>query len=446
MDNLYLFQWEGVQWLQERRTAYLADEQGLGKSVEAIKAADALGIPFIAIICPKIAVQDWLRKFEQWSTFGRQVLCAFAAAPIAPAAVVEKSVIIQSYETAITHRKLLRANPHRGLLIVDEAQYVKNPEAKRTRGLYGKNCAGFGAISQPFDRVWLLSGTPCPNGDPRELWPHLRALRPYSIIDPSTDKPMTYGAWKRRFCVMPAFTNKTIDIADPNGLKRVLGDFMLRRTADIIDLPELRWVTYPVQPAVVPTELALSEWPHLADALMGILDDAEGEGTLDFELQQQLATVRRLTGLLKVELTTELVGEELRSGTLDKVVIFAYHVEVVEQIAKRLAHFGATMIHGGISEAQRWKNIDRFQTGDSRVLVGQILAAGVATTLTAARNVVFVETDWVPGNNDQAAKRCRRIGTKFPVLARIIMIPGTIDEPIQGTVSRKLRQIATIHS
>src|SRR5271157_2967539 len=114
MDSLYLFQWEGVEWLKERRTAYLADEQGLGKSVEAIKAADTLRIPFISIICPKIAVQDWARKFAEWSTFGRQVLCAYSAAPIAPAAVVAKTVLIQSYESAITHRKLLRANPHRG--------------------------------------------------------------------------------------------------------------------------------------------------------------------------------------------------------------------------------------------------------------------------------------------------------------------------------------------
>ncbi len=135
-------------------------------------------------------------------------------------------------------------------------------------------------------------------------------------------------------------------------------------------------------------------------------------------------------------------------GSLDKVVIFAYHVAVCEQIARRLARSTGReigLIHGGVSTDDRWKAIDRLQKGDSPGLVAEILAAGVNTTLTAAHEVLFAETDWVPDNNLQAAYRCRRIGQKFPVRVRAISIAGSIDELLQGAAVRKMRQQHAIY-
>ncbi|MDE2096272.1 MAG: DEAD/DEAH box helicase [Patescibacteria group bacterium] len=428
--RLFEFQEEGRDWLRGRpaRTGFLADYMGIGKSVQALAAAEGMsGLSRIDIICPAIAATDWERKFEQWW----------------PGCTVPHQQV--SYEHALSYRKEMRKSAGRGpgkkLLILDEAHYLKNPAAKRTRAIYGGFCRGFGGIVDAYDYVWPMSGTPMPNGDPREMWPHLRALAPYTIIDAVTGQPMTYGAFSSRFCALipDGFGLKFVGLQNVDEFKDILDRFMLQRGADVAGLPPLRFEVYPMRPKELPTDLATAQWPGLSQAFQGIIN-AAGQGDLDQQLKTQLGTLRRLTGMLKVQATVDLVREEMRSGALDKVVVFGYHVDVVEEISQRLADFGSSVIHGGVDSKARWENIDRFQLGSDRVIVCQITAASVNTTLTAAHNVIFAETDWVPENNAQAAARCRRVdgNTRFPVLARIIAICGTIDELLQQAARTKI--------
>lgn len=451
-ESLLPFQVEGVDWLvattKKHGTAYLADFMGLGKSVEGATAADELGFDFVGVICPAIATVDWERKFAAWSNYGREVFIGTHDKPIAPTKLPKRSVLINSYETALDHRKLWQANKHGGLLIIDEAHYAKTPTAKRTRALYGGHCRGHGGIIQPFDAVWPMSGTPTPNGDPRELWSHLKALRPYSMLNADTDKPYSYKEFGKHFCILSeqGFGHKCVGVKNMPHLQKILAPFMLRRLPEVCpDMPDISFETVPMRARGIPTELAFENFPELVGVLEAILAGAEA-ADLDAVTQMQLATVRRLTGLLKVEATCRLVEEELRMGSLDKVVIFAYHVAVCEQIARQLSLYKPGLIHGGVSTADRWKAIDNFQEGDSRVLVAELLAAGVNTTLTAAHEAVFCETDWVPDNNLQAAYRCRRIGQKYPVRVRLVSVAGSIDELLQGAAVRKMRQQNQIYS
>jgi SNF2 family DNA or RNA helicase len=394
-----------------------------------------------------IATEDWARKFAAWSDYDRAVHVGTHAAPIAPAGLPKRAALITSYETALDFRKLWHAHSHGGLLIIDEAHYAKNPTAKRTRALYGGYCRGFGGIIQPFDAVWPLSGTPTPNGDPRELWPHLKALRPFSFLNADTGKPYSYGEFAKHFCVLSegGLGRKVIGVRNMSHLQAILNPFMLRRLPDACpDMPEISFELVPMRAGRLPTDLAFENFPELVDLLEAVIAGADAFD-LDAQLQMQLATVRRLTGLLKIEATCRLIEEELRMRTVEKVVVFAYHVDVCEQIARRLRLYGAGLIHGGVSAKDRWRAIDDFQERDSRVLVGEILAASVNTTLTASHHVVFAETDWVPDNNLQAAYRCRRIGQKYPVQVRIIGISGSIDELLQQAAARKLRQLSAIY-
>jgi SNF2 family DNA or RNA helicase len=447
MAELYPFQREGALWLADGApTKYLADDCGMGKSVQDITAADLLGVDHVQVECPAIAVEDWYRKFLSWSDYGRHVFKSFAGAPIAPAQVPRKSVIINSFECSVRHRALYKQNKHRGLLIVDEAHYAKNPRTNRALALYGGNCEGFGGISQNYDLVWCNSGTPTPNGDPRELWPHLRALRPYSIIDSGTGLPMSYTAFGDRFCrFRPGLGgDKVVGTRNEEELTAILGGgprpFMLRRLGDVAGLPDVRFELYPMLPASVPRELDPAQWPDLTGRLDYILA-AAGEGDLDAQYEEQIATLRRLTGLLKVEATVNILGEELKNKTLENVVVFGYSIDVVNEIARRLSKFGAAAITGATSSKHRWEYIDQFNAGNRRVLVGQILACMTNISLRDCRNAFFAETDWVGENNYQAAYRCRRIdGHRDSVLARVLCISGTIDEPIQASTRRKIRQ------
>lgn len=449
-EDTYDFQAEGVAWLAERRTAYLADEMGMGKSMEAGVAADFLEIPHIQVICPAIAVTDWLRKFERWSIYPRALYTSYNSAPVPPAAVRKNSVIISGFETSINHRKLLQANPHGGLLILDECHGFKNPAAKRTRGMYGEGCAGgldkkgCECIIKHYERVWLLSGTPVPNGDPRELWPHLRALRPWSVLN-SQGAPMSYREWENEFCIFaPGLgEGKVVGIRDPARLQRILSDFMLRRLGNVAGLPSVRFELYPMKSTHFCADVAAASWPELTDAFNRILKSAE-TADLDTQLMEQMATVRRLTGLLKVDATVELAAGELRTGQLDKVVIFGYHVDVVEGIAHGLCKFGAAAITGATPNSERWRAIDAFNSGKHRVLASNILAGGTNLSVPC-RHVLFAETDWVANNNLQAAYRTRRIdGHRDPILARMIAIEGTIDDLMQQVARRKLRHTQLI--
>jgi len=447
----YAFQDEGVDWLANGvPTKYLADEMGMGKSVEEIRAADRMGWDHIDVVCPAIAVEDWYRKFLEWSDGSRELFKSYNSRPVAQGGVPRRSVIISGFETATHHRKLFKGNKHRGLLLIDEAQYLMNPRTIRARALYGADCAGFGGISDNYDAVWVSSGTPTPNGDPRELWAHLHALRPYSILDPETGRPYSYTAFGDRFCFFRPGLGavKCIGTRNEPELLKILGGgprrFMLRRTGEVAGLPPVRWDVYPMKPRHVPRELDISRWPDLTDRLDRIVNSA-ANADIGTQFEEEIATLRRLTGLLKVEATSDLVADELQRGQLDRVVVFGYHRDVCRELSKRLYKFGAGLITGDTSEKKRWEIIDAFKTGGLRVIVGQLQACQVCVSLGGCRHVVFAETDWVPDVNLQCASRCRRIdGHRDPVLARIIAITGTIDERIQAAARRKLGQSALI--
>jgi SNF2 family DNA or RNA helicase len=396
-------------------------------------------------MCPAIAVEDWYRKLVANSSIKREVYRSFGSAPVLPSVLPPHSAVIWGYETAVRHRKLLQANPHGGLLIVDEAQYVKNGSTMRARALYGQNCSLVESecIAKHFERVWLLGGTPVPNGDPREMWPHLRALMPYAITDPVSGQPMTLGEWTDNFCILqPGLgTGKVIGIRNPERFWPIMQRFMLRRTGEVAGLPDVNFSVYPMEPRNVPTELAIENWPDLAAYFKMIIASAHA-GDIDTQLEEQLATIRRLTSMLKVEATVQLVGEELQSGQMEKCVVFAYHQDTVREIARGLRALGSAAITGATSDKDRWEAIDAFNNDKKRVLVINLLTGGTNLSLKNCRQVVFAEVDWVPDNNKQAAYRCRRIdGHRSPVMARIISIAGTIDDLFTQVIRRKLRQI-----
>lgn len=447
MSDPYPFQQAGISWLASRLTALLGDEMGLGKSVQAICASDRLKLGQILVVCPASLREDWRAKFTEWSFFRRPIHV------LAPDSEVHLGgpayVLIVGYEGAISHRKALRSLKW-DLIILDEAQYLKNPTAKRTRGIYGGYCNGFDqAIISSARRVWLLSGTPMQR-DVRDLYPHLRALRPASIIDPNTNLPMTPSAFTDRYCVLdPALGEKVIANRNVEELSGVLDGFMLRRTVEEVlpELPELRFVNLYIQPDEPAVLLATSSWPELQTEMEQLLSAAR-DGDVDWAMQQQISTIRRLTGLVKAPLAARLIRDEIQAGVLEQVVIFAHHRDVLQKIKFLLniseQNGGAGLLYGGQTDTERKDLVDRFQAGSLRILCVQLQAGGVGLTLTAAHQCLFVESSWNPTDNWQAAARLRRIGQRYPVLARFMTLTGTIDEPIQKVAVRKATQIREV--
>ncbi len=425
MDHLFEYQKVGADFLCDHPAAFLADEQGLGKTLQVIAACDKLGLTKVVVICPAIAKINWRREFERWGTVEREVK------------VFSYDKIVQSKEV---RNEIAKFEPD--VLVLDEAHYLKNRTAKRTKYLYGQFCRGDGLV-RFADRVWLLSGTPIPN-DVSDFWTHLKAIwnYPLNFVDYTLYFCKT---WNGQFGIK-VLGNKAERMGE---FKSILQSIMLRRKADkvLTELPPLWW-----QDTVVEVsgwdDMAHIESPEERQAVELILQSAitqeDVSGKLD-SIVSSMASMRRLTALAKAKPVAAQLSAELKDHAYDKVVVFAYHRAALEALREELVEFNPAYVVGGIGTAERQAEIDKFQTDPScRVFIGQITACSTAITLTAANQVVFVEMDWVPATNAQASKRCHRIGQSKPVIVRSFGLANSCDEIVARALAKKAQMISEV--
>lgn len=413
----------GAKFLAENPAAFLADEQGLGKTIQVIAACDMLGLTKVVVICPAIAKINWRREFEKWGA-------------------VEREVKVFSYDK-MTQSKEVRneiAKFEPDVLVLDEAHYLKNRQAKRTKYLYGQFCRGDGLV-RFADRVWPLSGTPIPN-DVSDFWTHLKAIWQYPLN--FTDYTLYFcKTWNGQFG-LKVLGNKAERMGE---FKTILSSIMLRRKAENVlkELPQLWW-----QESVVEVE-GWDDMAHIENeqeraAVELILQNAVTQGDLSDKLGEiapHMASLRRLTALAKAKPIAAQLAGELDDHAYEKVVVFAYHKAALEALREGLTKFNPAYIVGGMTAGERQAEIDRFQNDpECRVFIGQITACSTAITLTAANQVVFAEMDWVPAVNAQASKRCHRIGQSKPVIVRSFALANSTDEVVARTLAKKAQMIS----
>ena len=350
-------------------------------------------------------------------------------------------VTIMSYDTAVLNKAARRVlevlTIH--VLILDEAHYLKTIDTKRTKFIYNPRRPEAGLASRA-DYVWPLSGTFSPN-HVGEYWTHLRTLFP-ELIQGSDGRPMGYISFLQEFTKWKAGVHGGIQVfstkeSSKTRLREILRTAGLRRTLEEIlpDLPPLVWGTVAVAPECASAELEALEATPEVQALRDHL-----EVTGDFASDSiHLATLRRLIGRVKVAAVANLVKEELSAGHYEKIVIWAWHKDVVQYLCGALGSWGLVMIDGSVSQSQRGERVSKFQQDPAtRIFVGQIQAAGTAITLTAANQVLFAESSWVPDEMLQAAKRAHRFGQTQPVFARIAALDKSVDQVVAATHNRKL--------
>ena len=335
------------------------------------------------------------------------------------------------------------------LLCLDEAHYLTSTEAKRTQAVLGGN----GLIHQAT-RTWFLSGTPMRN-HPGELWPLLYC---------AGRTPLGLEQFQARYCLTARKRIHGGKWADTIvGLKRemapelrsMLAPILLRRTKKEVlpDMPPVTVNTVVVEPGPVDEELHFhDEWcvgmnvtriVRAQEQMFGEkFNDTvheEARAKLVESMKDKLAMLRRYQGLQKVRGVVEYVKTLLDSG-LDKVVIFAWHMVVINEIYLAFKKdYGAATLYGQTPVDKRGDIVHAFQTKSwKRVLVCNHVVAGTGLTLTAAAHVVIAEAQWVPADNAQSIMRCHRIGQDRPVTADFIMLQGSdLDQSISNTLRRK---------
>lgn len=426
MTALFAYQEYGAAWLAGRTRALLADTMGLGKSAQAAVACKHIEAKQIAIVCPASLQENWKREFARfWPNH-------------------EATLYVCSYEGAV--RGKLSHLSEIDVLICDEAHYLKERTSKRTKAIFGPKCTGAGGLMEKATRVWLLTGTPAPNG-PHELWPMLRALAPETIPG-FTGKPMSYWDFAHEYCVIQDsfYGAKILRGRNLPKLRAAIQPFMLRRKKEEVlrDLPPLMIDVLPLSSDEAQKALRKLEASPEATALREALEKDGGKGLES--LAPHIASLRRATGMAKAPAVAEFVAEWL-SDCEEKIVLFAHHKDVMRLLMEFLKKFNPVQISGGDAPDYRMAQVDRFQNDPAtRVFIGQIQAAGTGLTLTAASDLIFAESSWVPAENEQAAMRIHRIGQRNACSVRFATLGGSLDEAIQRTVARKLTDLAQIFS
>ena len=416
--DLYPYQREGVDFLKSRKTALLADEMRLGKTVQAITAAAEIGALRIGVVCPASVRTVWKREFERaWPEW----------------AVIRADIFVESYDKVTRGAFDYIQNGGFDALILDEAHYLKSRTAKRTRKILGK-----GGLAERADRVWCLTGTPMPN-HPGELYPMIAALFP-DVLD-INGRRADYWRFVSRYCSGRdnGFGFQILGGRNLDDLKtRLQPHFLRRRQADVwADLPPMRYETVALEAKNVPKPA-----DEVAAEIMAAIEQGKEPPV------EHVATYRRLIGEAKVQPIIDLVCEELDSG-LEKIVIFAHHASVIDALfsafATQTGHH-ADKVYGSTPQDKRAYSVDRFNNLNDgpHVFIGQLQAAGTGIALHAANDILFAEYSWVPAENQQAAMRCQHPEKKRSTFVRFVSLAGSIDEAITEAVRRKTATIGQV--
>jgi hypothetical protein len=422
VGELKPFQRAGVSYLLSQRRAFLADEQGLGKTIEALATLEADGAYPAVVVCPASLKLNWLREIERWLP-GRsaQALVGTGTQDGDPAA----EITVVNYDILAARLGELQARAPRAL-VLDESHYCKNAAAKRTQAAQRL------AAAVPKDGLVLaLTGTPVMNRPP-ELIAQLRIIGRLGDFGSGVQ----FG---RRFRGPDAHLRLHWHLRSRC--------FARRLKADV--LPQLPAKTR----AVVPIELdneaeyRLAErdvvaWLQSQPLDLGELD-AKVAAALRAERLVRLNALKLLAARGKLHAALAWIHDFLSSG--ERLVVFARHREIQRAVLERFP--AALHILGEDSHLARDASLRAFQEPDgeeNQLIICSLEVAGQGLTLTRSSNVVFLELDWTPAKHDQAEDRCHRIGQQDAVNASYLLAAGTIDETIATLLERKRAVIGAV--
>lgn len=422
--TLYPYQEDGVNFLSRRETAALFDEPGLGKTIQTLQTIKDIEALRVLVICPASVRLVWQLECKKMDLPG---------VIMTPTISLDYGVNICSYEGASGKLFDTIMSQEFDVLVIDEAHFLKNVRSKRTQKIYGRWCDTKGGIASRCKRIWALTGTPMPN-NPSELYPMMRCLFPDAIMN-RAGSPATLTQFTNWYCTQ-RHNGFGMEITGGKNLSRLRdqlrGRALRRKKEDVLeDLPPIRYENLYIDAKF--SSLPVDEVRVIQEAI------ATAKTSEPFDalrkVGEHVATVRRLTGLAKVEPIKKWVKE----SDHDKIVLFAHHKAVIDEFRNEP---DTVVVDGRSSQAQRENAVTAFQEGDARLFVGNIQAAGTGLTLTAASVLVFIESDWVPANMMQAANRIHRIGQEDSCLVYFATVPDSIDESIVDALRRKLEMYA----
>lgn len=422
-----------------RTPSYIGDEAGLGKTATAIMAINSSPGKTL-IICPPYLKYNWLDELRTWAhgSWGAMIINSenelYGNLLILPDSLLTNKKI---------QERLLAYSPFKWL-IVDEAHRFKTSNSQRTDALLGDEKQNEFCLTNLAERTVLMSGTPIPNGRPIELYPVLSRLAPESILHRNLE------AYWKTFCGGKSITHyergQPVVQRDLNGasnlkqFKRELQTKFMIRHLKKDCLKELGTKTRRLIFLDTPKKIHKLESHLLKDRT---LDQLMGGGLFKKTLSD-IATYRKSVGIAKIKPALEYIIDVLESQP-GKLVINAYHIDVVEALYRGLRKYQPRKIRGGMTGKDKHRAVKDFRINPhTRVIVGNTLSMGLGNTLTAASRGISVEPEWTPGVNEQMEDRIHRIGQDKNVLWDYLVLRESLDERMLRRALEKETDIQTV--
>jgi hypothetical protein len=429
------------------RTFLLADEPGLGKTAQALLAAEAADAYPLLVVVPNVVKTNWAREAGRWT-------------PHRPATVIhgdgEKidgfaDIVVVNYEVLDRHVGWIGDFGFRGM-VVDEAHFIKNKTSQRSQHVLELSERIRSRTARPL--LMALTGTPLINDieDFRAIWQFLGWIdesKPLAeLMDALEEAGLTpadpgfYAAARRSVIDMGIVRRRKLEVA---------ADIPARRIADLpveLDGPAGRSIR------AAERDLARRMVSRYETALANRSSAAVVEG-VDHDLVRRVAraelkdasaaqagenvfSMMRRIGQAKAGLAADYAAQLARSA--GKVVFFAKHVDVMDAAEETFTRQGVrfSSIRGDQTPTARQKNIDAFVNDPAvAVAVCSLTAAGVGLNLQVASNLVLAELSWTDAEQTQAIDRSHRIGQGEPVTAWRIIAAQTLDARIAELIDSK---------
>lgn len=455
-QELWPFQIADLEYALRRTNTLVADQPGLGKTPVAICYANEISAKRVLVVCPANIRLQWCKRIREWTTMRWPYIVypiLHGRAGVHPQA----NWTVVSYDLIRTEAvgKAIARGTY-DLLIIDEAHYLKTIDSERTHAIFGDLATGwmrkpiregkdivgydrwFPAIASRCGSILALTGTPLPNR-PREAYTIARNLN-WDSID-----WMSYDHFAERFNpsmkverVNPETGKTSFYIDERTGRhaelqNRLRGNFMTRHLKRDV-MPQLK---LPLLDIIMMEETGPVKQALQAESLLDI--DPETLDIKNVEVMGHVAVVRRMMGIALAPQVADYV-DMLLDGGEEKVVVFGWHIEVLNILQQRLAKHGVIRIDGSVAPGKKQLLVDIF-CGDrsKRVLLGNLQSVGTGTDglQTVASHAVFAECSWTPGENEQGIDRLDRGLQTQTVQADFLVAPNSIAEKILANALRK---------
>ena len=415
---------EAIEKLVGSRRFILADDMGLGKTTSTIIAALETGAKKILIICPASLKINWEREIANYSDRSCYIAEGKKFSTESDFVIVNYDILKNFHDPKDKENSLLIQSKFE-LVILDEAHMVSNAQAQRTKIINN--------FVKDIKRVWLLTGTPMTS----------RPMNYYNLLS-IIESPVAQNwmAYAIRYCQgfqFRAGNRKIWNVTGASNLEelrdRTSKQILRRLKEQVLDLPEK---------IITPVYLRTSskEYKDLMGEYYDWLENKKEESsslTIQFS---KIMKVRKVIANEKVKETIEFVQNIIDQGK--KVIIFTNFTDTLQLIHN---HFGKESVYldGSCNKVQRQYAVDQFQENEKvKVFVGNLKAAGVGLTLTAAEVVIMNDLSFVPAEHAQAEDRAYRYGQKNNVLVYYPIFENTIEGVIYDILNKKKKIIGTV--